>query len=37
MNEILELYNQIQSRCDVLSLTPTTYSMPKGSIYAPNL
>jgi 4-hydroxy 2-oxovalerate aldolase len=37
MNEILELYNQIQTRCNVLSLTPTTYPMPKGSIYAPNL
>ena len=37
MNAILELYNQIESRCDVVSLTPTTYSMSKGSIYAPNL
>lgn len=36
MNAILELYNQIECRCDVVSLTPTTYSMLKGSIYAPN-
>jgi 4-hydroxy 2-oxovalerate aldolase len=37
MNGILELYNQDKARCDVVSLTPTTYSMSKGSIYAPNI
>jgi 4-hydroxy 2-oxovalerate aldolase len=34
---ILELYNQLRLSLEVLSLTPTTYPMTKGSIYAPNL
>jgi 4-hydroxy 2-oxovalerate aldolase len=37
MNEIIEMYNQVESRCNLVSLTPTTYSVTKGSIYAPNL
>lgn len=37
MNEILSLYNEANSHCDLVSLTPTTYSMSKGSIYAPYL
>ncbi len=37
MISILELYNQVESSCDVVSLTPTTYPMTKGSIYAPNI
>jgi 4-hydroxy 2-oxovalerate aldolase len=36
MIEILELYKR-NNCCDVISLTPTTYPMTKGSIYAPNL
>ncbi len=37
MTSILELFKQVQSSCDVVSLTPTTYPITKGSIYAPNL
>jgi 4-hydroxy 2-oxovalerate aldolase len=37
MVTILELYNQAKSSCDIVCLTPSTYPMPKGSIYAPNL
>jgi len=37
MNTILELYSQVESSCDVVSLTPTTYVITQGSIYAPNI
>ena len=37
MNTIIELYNQIKPVCDIISLTPTTYFIEKGSIYAPNV
>ncbi|WP_022942088.1 aldolase catalytic domain-containing protein [Psychromonas hadalis] len=37
MLSILDLYNQDQNSCDVVSLTPSTYPMTKGSIYAPNI
>jgi 4-hydroxy 2-oxovalerate aldolase len=34
---ILELYKKSNLSCEIISLTPTTYPMSKGSIYAPNL
>jgi 4-hydroxy 2-oxovalerate aldolase len=33
MNDLLDLYNQ-QSLAPIVSLTPTTYNVPKSSIYA---
>ncbi|MBH0027517.1 aldolase catalytic domain-containing protein [Pseudoalteromonas sp. SWN29] len=36
MIEILDLYNRNESATDVISLTPTTYSLIEGSVYAPN-
>jgi 4-hydroxy 2-oxovalerate aldolase len=36
MLNILELYNQLSLSQDIVSLTPTTYPISKGSIYAPN-
>ena len=37
MISILDIYNKVKSSQAVTSLTPTTYPMNKGSIYAPNL
>ncbi len=36
MIKILDLYNKNKSATEVVSLTPTTYSLVKGSVYAPN-
>jgi 4-hydroxy 2-oxovalerate aldolase len=36
MVKILDLYNKNDNSCDVVSLTPTTYQLTKGSVYAPN-
>ncbi|WP_081695394.1 aldolase catalytic domain-containing protein [Psychromonas sp. SP041] len=35
MVKILELYNKDKRSCDIVSLTPTTYPLTKGSVYAP--
>jgi len=35
MVETLNLYNGIKNRVELISLTPTSYSILKGSIYAP--
>tara|TARA_B100001063_G_scaffold91837_1_gene85472 strand:- start:5062 stop:6717 length:1656 start_codon:yes stop_codon:yes gene_type:complete len=36
MINILDLYNKNESSIEVVSLTPTTYPLAKGSIYAPD-
>jgi 4-hydroxy 2-oxovalerate aldolase len=36
MVNILELYNKDKRSCDIVSLTPTTYPLTKGSVYAPH-
>lgn len=36
MIKILDYYNDNELSCDVVSLTPTTYPIIKGSVYAPN-
>ncbi|MEZ9357185.1 aldolase catalytic domain-containing protein [Vibrio breoganii] len=37
MNRILELYNSADNSHDIIALTPTSYLMSKGSVYAINL
>ena len=36
MINILDLYNKNESAVEVVSLTPTTYPLAKGSVYAPD-
>ena len=36
MIKILDLYSKNESAAEVVSLTPTTYPLVKGSVYAPN-
>lgn len=36
MIKILDLYSKQESYLDIVSLTPTTYPLVKGSVYAPN-
>ncbi|SVE36507.1 uncharacterized protein METZ01_LOCUS489361, partial [marine metagenome] len=35
MNEVLATYSQLQNRLPLKSLTPTSYSIPQGSIFEP--
>ncbi|MBB1347098.1 aldolase catalytic domain-containing protein [Pseudoalteromonas sp. SG45-2] len=37
MIKILDLYTKHESSLDITSLTPTTYPLTKGSVYAPDL
>lgn len=37
MIKILDLYTKHESNLEITSLTPTTYPLAKGSVYAPNL
>lgn len=35
MISLIEMYNKIDTSCEIVSLTPTTYPIKNGSIYAP--
>ncbi|WP_413701742.1 aldolase catalytic domain-containing protein [Psychromonas sp. KJ10-10] len=36
MMKVIELYNKDDRSCELVSLTPTSYPLTKGSVYAPN-